>query len=87
MEYIKDMKPEIKGKKVARNTETPQNSVVRSFLNGFSSAFDISGRTLISIPDLKSGFQKDREALRGDWQHVGDDMRRAMNIVSHNKNR
>jgi hypothetical protein len=56
---------------------------VRAFLKGFISAFDISGQTLISIPDLESGFQKDREALRGDWQRVGDDMRRAMNIVSH----
>jgi hypothetical protein len=55
---------------------------LRAFLKGFASAFDISGQSLISIPDLDSGFQQDREAIRGDWQRVGDDMRRAMNIVS-----
>jgi hypothetical protein len=55
----------------------------QAFLNGFMSAFDISGQAFISIPDLDNGFQKDCEALRGDWQRVGDDMRHAMNIVSH----
>ncbi|MDR1100022.1 MAG: hypothetical protein LBL28_06015 [Treponema sp.] len=63
--------------------KTLEKGKVRAFLNGFMSAFDISGHALISIPDLDSGFKKDREALRGDWQRVGEDMRRAMNIVSH----
>jgi hypothetical protein len=61
----------------------PENGKIQSFLDGFMSAFDLSGQALISIPDLNAGFQKDCEALRGDWQRVGDDMRRAMNIVSH----
>ncbi|MDR0640961.1 MAG: hypothetical protein LBG07_00705 [Treponema sp.] len=47
------------------------------------SAFDISGQALIFIPDLDDGFQKDYEAIKGDWQRVGDDMRRAMDIVTH----
>jgi hypothetical protein len=63
--------------------KSPKNGSLQTFLNGFMSAFDMSGQSLISIPDLDSGFQKDCEALRGDWQRVGDDMRRAMNIVSH----
>jgi hypothetical protein len=65
------------------NNKVSKNGKVQVFLNGFMSAFDISGQALISIPDLESGFQKDREAIRGDWQRVGDDIRHAMNIVSH----
>jgi hypothetical protein len=61
----------------------PKNGTLRAFLKGFASAFDITGQSFISIPDLNSGFQNDCEALRGDWQRVGDDMRRAMNIVTH----
>jgi hypothetical protein len=63
--------------------KTPKNGRVRAFLDGFMSAFDMSGQTFISIPDLDAGFQEDREAIKGDWQRVGDDMRRAMNIVTH----
>jgi hypothetical protein len=64
--------------------ETPsKNGKLRAFLDGFASAFDISGQTFISIPDLDAGFQQDREAIRDDWQRVEDDMRRAMNIASH----
>jgi hypothetical protein len=60
-----------------------KNNKLRAFLKGFTSAFDITGQSFISIPDLDSGFQRDSEALRGDWQRVGDDMRRAMNLVAH----
>jgi hypothetical protein len=61
----------------------PKNGKARAFLDGFMSAFDLSGQTFISIPDLDAGFQEDREAIRGDWQRIGDDMRRAMNMMSH----
>jgi hypothetical protein len=60
-----------------------KNNKLQAFLKGFASAFDITGQSFISIPDLDSGFQRDREALMGDWQRVGDDMRRAMNLVAH----
>jgi hypothetical protein len=65
------------------NNKKSKNGKIYSFLDGFMSAFNISGQAFISIPDLDSGFQKDCEAIRGDWQRVGDDMRRAMNIVVH----
>jgi hypothetical protein len=65
------------------NDKMLRKGKARSFLDGFMSAFDMSGQTFIPIPDLDSGFQKDREAIKGDWQRVGDDMRRAMNIVTH----
>ena len=49
-----------------------------SFLKGFVSAFDITGQTLLDIPDFNTGFQRDAQALRGDWQKVGGDLRKAM---------
>jgi len=49
-----------------------------TFLKGFASAFDITGQTLLDIPDFSTGFQRDTEALRGDWQRVGNDLRKAM---------
>jgi hypothetical protein len=65
------------------NTTLSKEGRLRGFLKGFMSAFDLSGQSLISIPDLDSGFQQDYEAIKGDWIRVGDDMRRAMNIVTH----
>ena len=51
---------------------------IPTFLKGFASAFDITGQTLLDVPDLRTGFQRDAEALRGDWQRVGGDLRQAM---------
>jgi hypothetical protein len=60
-----------------------KNNVLRAFLKGFASAFDISGG--VKTPDLTTGWERDGAAIRGDWQRVGDDMRRAMNIVAHER--
>ncbi|MDR1030007.1 MAG: hypothetical protein LBL76_03950 [Treponema sp.] len=65
------------------NDKILKNGRLRAFLDGFSSAFDLSGQTFIVLPDLDSGFQKDREAIKGDWETVGNDMCRAMNLVAH----
>ena len=54
-----------------------------TFLKGFASAFDISGQTLLEMPDLRAGFQRDREAIRGDWQKIGNDIRKAMDSVAN----
>jgi hypothetical protein len=54
-----------------------------TFLQGFVSAFDITGQTLLNIPNLNTGFQRDREALQGDWQKVGNDIRKAMDSVAN----
>ena len=59
------------------------NFKLPSFWKGYASAFDISGQSLLAIPDLSTGFQRDAEALRGDWQRIGNDMRKAMNIVAN----
>ena len=54
-----------------------------TFLKGFASAFDITGQTLLDTPDLNAGFQKDAEALRGDWLLIGGDIRKSMNCFAH----
>jgi hypothetical protein len=50
-----------------------------AFFKGFGSAFNLGGRSFIRMPDLKSGFERDGVALRGDWERVGDDIRASMN--------
>ena len=58
------------------------NTKLPAFLKGFASAFDITGQTLLDIPDFSSGFQRDTEALRGDWRMVGGDIRKAMDCTA-----
>jgi hypothetical protein len=58
-----------------------KNNRLRAFLQGFASAFDITGG--VEPPDPATGWERDGAAIRGDWQRVGDDMRRAMNIAAH----
>ena len=60
-----------------------QNFKLPTFLKGFASAFDITGQTLLDFPDFNTGFQRDAEALRNDWQRVGCDLRVAMDSVVH----
>ena len=67
----------MKKNKLVSNIKLP------TFLKGFSSTFDITGQTLLDIPDLYTGFQRDAKALRGDWQQVGNDIRKAMNSFAH----
>ena len=59
------------------------NIKLPTFLKGFMSTFDITGQTLLDIPDFNTGFQRDAEALRGDWQQVGKDIRKAMDYFAH----
>ncbi|MDR1899742.1 MAG: hypothetical protein LBQ55_07035 [Treponema sp.] len=65
------------------DTGKPKKHLIAPFIKGFASAFDISGQSFISISDLDSGFQKDREALRSDWEAIGNDMRHAMNAIAN----
>ncbi|MDR0598640.1 MAG: hypothetical protein LBG84_00965 [Treponema sp.] len=61
-----------------------QKNGLFSFLKGFASAFDITGQTLLEIPDFSTGFERDRKALQGDWRRVEGDIRKAMNQVAAN---
>jgi hypothetical protein len=56
-----------------------------SFWKGCAAAFDLTGQSFISIPDLSTGFQRDREALAGDWKRIGGDIRKAMNQIACEK--
>jgi hypothetical protein len=56
-----------------------------AFWQGFASSFDLFGRTFIEVPDLSRGFERDREALAGDWRRVGNDLRKAMNQVARER--
>jgi len=62
-------------------TKPEANAKRHAFLKGFASAFDITGQTLLERPNLQAGFQRDAEALRGDWIMVGNDLRKAMDTV------
>jgi hypothetical protein len=53
-------------------------SKLPSFLKGFISAFDITGQTLLDVPDVSTGYQRDAQVLREVWEQVGNDMRMAM---------
>jgi len=59
------------------------NFKLPTFFKGFASTFDITGQTLLDFPDFSTGFQRDAEALRGDWQRVGNDLRVAMDSIAH----
>jgi len=58
------------------------NFKLPTFLEGFASAFDITGQTLLDLPDFKTGFQRDAESLCGDWRQVGSDLRMAMDAFA-----
>jgi hypothetical protein len=63
-------------------TKTKKQRKLPSFLTGFASAFDMTGQTLLDdLPDLSSGLDRDRQAIAGDWQRVGDALRTAMGQV------
>ena len=53
-----------------------------NFISGAISAFNISGGRS-EIPDFTRGFERDTEALRGDWNRIGCDIRRAMELVAN----
>ena len=65
-------------------TTSQKQSKISAFLKGFASAFDITGRILLNdLPDFSGGFARDRQALAGDWQRIGNDMRKAMGQITN----
>jgi hypothetical protein len=57
-----------------------------AFLKGFVSTFDLSGNTLIdNMPDFSGGFERDARVLRGDWERIENDLRKAMGQVVYGK--
>ena len=57
----------------------PKVNSIWTFLKGFASAFDLSGQTFMDdIPDYSGGFERDAQVLRGDWERIENDLRKAM---------
>ena len=65
-----------------QNIKVAFTAKLSSVLKGFASAFDISGHTF-KFPDFSGGFERDQQALAGDWQRVGNDLRNAMGQFAH----
>ena len=66
--------------------ETMNQNKISAFLKGFASAFDLSGQSFMNdLPDFSGGFAHDGQALRGDWQQVGDDLREAMGQIVYGR--
>jgi len=65
------------------NTVLPQH--MKAFLKGFASTFDLSGRHLVELHGIPGGFERDGMMLRGDWDRIGNDMRKAMDTVAYEK--
>jgi hypothetical protein len=68
-------------------TNTKQyKSNIFAFLKGFASVFDISGQTFMDdIPDFSGGFERDARVLRGDWERVGDNLRKSMGQIPYGR--
>jgi hypothetical protein len=64
----------------AKKTE---RASIWAFIKGFSSAFDLTGSTYIFIPDLMNGQERDKAAMREDWNCVGGDIKQSMFIVAN----
>ena len=57
----------------------PKTNLIMAFLKGFASTFDLSGKTLTDdMPDFAGGFERDARVLRGDWERIENDLRKAM---------
>jgi hypothetical protein len=60
------------------------NNKLKAFLSGWTSIFDLTGgveQWLPNFPDFSNGPEQDANALAGDWQQVGNDLRKAMDYV------
>jgi len=58
---------------------------MKAFLKGFASTFDLSGKHLVDLKSVPGGFERDGMMLRGDWIRIGNDIRKAMETVAHER--
>lgn len=52
-----------------------------TFMRGWSSSLDYTGRSRIPVPDPSNGLQRDFDAIASDWAAVGSDMRSALDTI------
>jgi hypothetical protein len=70
---------------IKENKNTHGKRLMDAFWGGWMSTFDLSGGAyewLPDFPDFSRGFDRDREAIAGDWRRVGDDMRKVMSQIA-----
>lgn len=67
----------------SRRIDNRSASKIKSFLKGFSSAFDLSGLTLLRSTGLANGSVRDANALDSDWKKIGRDIRKSMDTVAN----
>jgi len=66
-------------------TTRPKSNTIASFLKGFASAFDLSGQTFTDGISNTGGFERDAQVLRGDWERIENDLRKAMGQVAYGR--
>lgn len=66
----------------ARGHKTMKDRGLKAVLRGWASIFDLSGSIHTSMPDYKKGPARDGQALRGDWEQTGRDIRNGMDLVT-----
>jgi len=57
---------------------------IKAFIRGWSSLFDLTG-AFVSLPETLNGPARDAQALRSDWQAVGQDIRQGMNLATNSR--
>ncbi len=57
--------------------------ISKSFLNGFIKTLDLSGTK--EWPELSDDKMKDYKALRGDWENVGEFIRKGTRDIKRAK--
>ena len=63
------------------NDQSTRLFAIPDFAQGVGSLFDVFG-TLNQYNNAESPEEADYEALRSDWQAIGDDLRQAMQTVA-----
>lgn len=60
---------------------------LRHLLRGLRSIPDLFATQRPAAPPIRDGLAADREAIAGDWQRFGDDLRRSMGRVAADEDR
>jgi len=65
------------------NVRNTGKNTIFAFVRGFASVFDLTGGTYVFIPNFLNGQEKDKSAIREDWNRIGDDIKRSMFAVAN----
>lgn len=72
----------VKYKRPKNNAPLAQKYLKKyGFLNGYSSAFNILGTTMLRFPDMSNEKEQGKAALSSDWHAVGGDLYKAISLI------